>query len=146
MTFPHRNTSQAVSSGLVGFIWNRILLCVLSTLLCLPYFAGCTGDGGGPKARQTLLIVIDTLRFDRLGAYGQIRETRPVIDQLAKDGRLFKYAYAPSPWTVPSTASIMTSLLPRQHGAGMPGVLKECARRGLLSQEIEGVLRRPWAN
>ena len=64
-----------------------------------------------------ILISIDTLRVDRLGYYGYKRPITPNIDRLAKEGTLFKHAVSQSPWTLPSHASIMTSLYPSQHGA-----------------------------
>jgi arylsulfatase A-like enzyme len=42
--------------------------------------------------------VVDTLRADRLGAYGNTRGLTPFMDELAKRGTLFTNAYAPSSW------------------------------------------------
>ena len=67
--------------------------------------AGC----GSESARRPdiLLIVVDTLRFDRLGAYGYGRPTSPEIDsRLAARGVLVQSAYAQAPWTLPSMASM----------------------------------------
>ncbi len=63
-----------------------------------------------------ILITIDTLRADHLSCYGYKRFATPNIDSLAKNGILFKYAYTQIPLTVPSHASIMTSLYPETHG------------------------------
>jgi arylsulfatase A-like enzyme len=63
-----------------------------------------------------LLIVIDTLRRDHLGAYGWSRDTSPSIDALASDAFRFDRAYASAPWTQPSVASILTGLYPTAHG------------------------------
>ncbi|MGD2295230.1 MAG: sulfatase-like hydrolase/transferase, partial [Candidatus Aminicenantes bacterium] len=60
--------------------------------------------------RQVILISIDTLRADHLGAYGYERETSPNIDALASDGAQFMKVYAPSPWTLPSHVSLLTAL------------------------------------
>ena len=65
-----------------------------------------------------ILVVIDTLRADRLHSYGHPRPVSPNIDRLAERGALFERAYASSSWTVPSTASILTSLSPPEHGKG----------------------------
>jgi len=62
-------------------------------------------------------VVIDTLRFDRLGSYGHEQETSPAIDALAADGIRFERAYATAPWTKASVASILTGLYPRGHGS-----------------------------
>jgi len=63
-----------------------------------------------------ILIVIDSLRADHVGAYGYARPTTPTIDALAAEGRLFENAFAPSSATVPSMATIFTGLNPQDHG------------------------------
>ena len=62
-----------------------------------------------------LLISIDTLRADHLGAYGYERFTSPNIDAVAREGVLFEDASAPAPWTLPSHASMLTGLYPASH-------------------------------
>lgn len=61
------------------------------------------------------LIVIDTLRVDALSCYGGRRPT-PGLDQFAAESVLFENCLAPSSWTVPSVASLMTGLYPFHHG------------------------------
>jgi arylsulfatase A-like enzyme/Tfp pilus assembly protein PilF len=63
-----------------------------------------------------LLVTIDTLRSDRIGAYGAKRPPTPVMDRLAAEGALFEQAVAQAPMTRPSHASILTGLYPFQHG------------------------------
>ena len=46
-----------------------------------------------------ILIAIDTLRADHLGAYGYDRPTSPALDRLAREGVLFANAHSPSSWT-----------------------------------------------
>ena len=65
-----------------------------------------------PARPNVVLIVVDTLRADRLGCYGHSRPTSPRLDALARRGTLFARAYAPSPWTIPSTAALFTGLEP----------------------------------
>jgi arylsulfatase A-like enzyme len=62
------------------------------------------------------MVVIDTLRADRVGAYGNPRGLTPFLDSLAARGTVFTRAYAQSAWTNPSVASLMTSRYPSQHG------------------------------
>ena len=69
-----------------------------------------------PPARNILLITVDTLRADALGAYGNTAATTPVIDRLASSGVRFDAAYAHSVVTLPSHASILTGRLPPEHG------------------------------
>lgn len=61
---------------------------------------------------------MDTTRADRLGCYGNTRGLTPSIDRLAASGVRFEKAYAHAPWTLPSTASLLTSRIPTAHGAG----------------------------
>jgi arylsulfatase A-like enzyme len=67
---------------------------------------------------SVVLITIDTLRADRLAAWGGADSLMPRLDALARDGVSFTNAITPSPWTLPAVASIFTGLLPRNHGAG----------------------------
>jgi arylsulfatase A-like enzyme len=75
--------------------------------------------------RGLLLVVVDTLRADHLGSYGYPRQTSPRIDAFAADSIRFEQALAPSPWTLPSLATLMTGLYPEVHGASSPSRLRE---------------------
>ena len=66
-----------------------------------------------------VLIVVDTLRADYLGCYGFDGEISPNIDELAAESILFERCSAQAPWTTPSMASMMTSLLPQAHGVAL---------------------------
>ncbi|HEV8114303.1 MAG TPA: sulfatase [Planctomycetota bacterium] len=63
-----------------------------------------------------VLIVMDTLRADELSCYGKPGTTTPHLDALAARGVLYERAVAASSWTWPSTASILTGLVPETHG------------------------------
>ena len=63
-----------------------------------------------------VLVSIDTLRADRLPAYGYDGVATPAIDRLAADGVLFERAYSHSPQTLPAHVSMFTGLLPVEHG------------------------------
>ena len=54
---------------------------------------------------NVLLIVLDTVRADRLSLYGYRRPTSPTLERLAKRGIRFDEARATAPWTLPSHAS-----------------------------------------
>lgn len=71
--------------------------------------------------RNVILIVIDALRSDHLGCYGYHRQTSPNLDALAGEGAVFETCYAQSSWTLPSVASILTSLYPTMHGTTLHG-------------------------
>jgi arylsulfatase len=63
-----------------------------------------------------ILVTVDTLRGDHLGAYGYERDTSPWLDSLAENGVVAEQAFGGSSWTVPSMATIFTGLYPVQHG------------------------------
>ncbi len=69
-----------------------------------------------PAGPNVMLVVIDTLRADHLGAYGYDRPTSPNLDALARRGTRFARAYATSSWTGASVASMLTGLSPGVHG------------------------------
>jgi arylsulfatase A-like enzyme len=75
------------------------------------------GKGLNCQNCNVILIVIDTLRADHIGAYGYEKDTSPNIDKLAEEGILFKNMIAQSSWTKQGTASILTGLYPKNHGA-----------------------------
>ena len=67
------------------------------------------------SVKKIILITIDTLRTDHLSCYGYIQNTSPFLDEIAKQGILFKNAFAAIATTVPSHTSLFTSLYPLQH-------------------------------
>jgi choline-sulfatase len=81
------------------------------------------GDRDGGDARpNVLLITIDTLRADRVGAYGDEKARTPVLDRLAGEGTRFANAFAAAPITLPSHASILTGAYPPRHGVRHNGI------------------------
>jgi arylsulfatase A-like enzyme/tetratricopeptide (TPR) repeat protein len=68
-----------------------------------------------PEA-PVLLISIDTLRADRLPAYGYRGVATPHLDRFRQDAILYRNAYSPCPMTLPSHVSMLTGLLPPEHG------------------------------
>ena len=68
---------------------------------------------------NVILILIDTLRSDRLSCYGYKQETSPNIDELAKEGVLFTNSFSQTSWTKSSVACLFTSLYPAQHNANI---------------------------
>jgi arylsulfatase A-like enzyme len=73
-----------------------------------------------PARPDVVLVSIDTLRADHLGAYGRAPTLTPEMDRLAREGVVFTRALASSPWTTPSVASMLTGLPATRHGAGRP--------------------------
>ena len=69
-------------------------------------------------APNVLLIVWDTVRARNLSAYGYARPTTPNLERLAARGVRFAHAFATSPWTLPSHASLFTGRWPHELSAG----------------------------
>ncbi len=69
-----------------------------------------------PAARHLVLVTIDTLRADRVGAYGSPDVATPHLDRIAREGALFPEAAVAVPLTRPSHATLLTGLDPAGHG------------------------------
>ena len=69
-----------------------------------------------PARPNILLITLDTLRADRLGAYGYQRAETPNLDRLAREGIRFADATSPSPLTGPAHAALFTGQYPGRMG------------------------------
>ena len=80
-------------------------------LVALAFGAGCERP-----PRHLVLVTLDTLRADRLSAYGHDRQTSPALAALAERGVRFDDAIAQSISTPPSHASILTGKNPPRHG------------------------------
>jgi len=80
-------------------------------------FASCSNREERSHSRpNVVLITVDTLRADRLGAYGNDSGLTPNLDRLARSGVLFENASATAPLTLPAHASILTGTYPLRHG------------------------------
>jgi arylsulfatase A-like enzyme/cytochrome c-type biogenesis protein CcmH/NrfG len=78
------------------------------------------GCGRAPRptsARNLVIITIDTLRADHVGAYGYARARTPTLDTLAQHGVVFDRAYSAAPITLTSHATLLTGRYPPGHGA-----------------------------
>lgn len=106
-------------------IASALAILAGSIAACAPR-AGTEGEGPCRELRgaareprvPVVLVVNDTMRRDRLGAYGGRAKT-PAFDAFARENLRFDQAFTQAPWTRPAMASLMTGLLPSQHGVGM---------------------------
>jgi len=108
----HRRSSRAIYAAIVAFF-------------SFGAAGSCGKEEDKPRrsdppaaARNVLLVIIDTLRADKLGCYGNTLGLTPNIDAFARESFVFQQAFSHAPWTLPSTASLLTSCYPQQHGAG----------------------------
>jgi hypothetical protein len=94
-----------------------------------------------------ILVSIDTLRADHLGVYGYARPTSPRLDAFAGESLVFDHAFATSPWTLPSHASLLTWLYPNEHGAGHANVFAPLeAAIPTLAERLKGAGYRTLAD
>ncbi|MFC1854216.1 sulfatase [candidate division CSSED10-310 bacterium] len=89
-------------------------------------FGACLGGTLGLNAcgksshrpiKNVILIVLDTVRADTLGCYGNKLGITPIIDAVASEGIRFEQAISSSSWTIPALGSILTGTWPTIHGA-----------------------------
>jgi arylsulfatase A-like enzyme len=105
----------------------------------------------GAVRPNIIVILVDTLRRDRLTPYGYRRETSPEIARrLAGAGTVVEDAYSQAPWTLPSVVSMMTGRYPGEllgtdmSAYGVPaGVLTIAERLGRAGYETAGFLANP---
>ena len=93
---------------------NHSLRCVIPIALCALVAFGCAPPAERPA--RIVLVTIDTLRADHVGAYGARGAHTPTLDGLAQGGVRFDTAISPVPLTLPSHATLMTGLDPDRHG------------------------------
>jgi arylsulfatase A-like enzyme len=92
--------------------WKALLV----SLAVAGYCAGCGGAAKPATIDAVFLIVIDTMRPDRLSCYGSTVNRTSAMDRIAASGVRFENAHSPASWTVPSMGSMMTSRYPTQLG------------------------------
>ncbi|MCA9726152.1 MAG: sulfatase-like hydrolase/transferase [Candidatus Eisenbacteria bacterium] len=80
------------------------------------------GCGWEERPHLILLVIVDTLRADHLGCYGDRDIETPNIDRLAARGTVYDNAMSAVPVTLPSISTILTGAYPLQHGIRDNGV------------------------
>jgi len=148
-----------------GRSWVVFGLLVLSASV-LP---GCERKGGPGPAEQpegrvrvgilpegetrpnVIMILVDALRADRLGAYGHRGGLTPTMDAMAASGVTFDYCVAAAPWTLPSVATLMTSYQAGVHKATSYRVVEDMesgkrAYQSVLSDQFDTLAEVLQAN
>ena len=130
-------------------------------LACGSALTACAGPGSDGRLESGLarpnvvLISIDTLRSDRLPAYGYDGVDTPAIDRLAADGVMFERAFTHVNVTLPSHVSLFSGLLPPQHGVrdnvgyrlgdAVPTLATELGRHGYATGGfVSSYVLRAW--
>ena len=96
------------------------IFCVVAAIGLVLALGSCEAERPSESSRgpspNVILIVVDTVRRDHLGAYGYARDTSPNIDRFASNAVRYTNAISQAPWTTPSIASLLTSLHPATLG------------------------------
>jgi arylsulfatase A-like enzyme len=103
---------EAAAVGILGAVaFDTLVVEERRALVGLPSPA--------PGTPNVLLVVLDTVRADRLSLYGYGRDTTPNLVRLARRGVVFGEARASAPWTLPSHASLFTGRWPHELEVGV---------------------------
>lgn len=101
---------RAPGAALAGLVAIAVVAGLAGTV------AGCGAEPPAAPELQTprnvVLVLVDTLRADHLGAYGYGRDTSPAVDAFAREGVRFTAARSQAGCTFPSANSILTSRSP----------------------------------
>ena len=88
---------------------------MLRLLVFLAVSFGVVFSAQAKERELMVLVLVDALRPDHMGAYGYDKPTTPELDKLAAISTRYTRAYANAPWTRPSTASFLTGLNASRH-------------------------------
>ncbi len=121
---PRLSRSRSISQNNVLPPWILAVVLATAAVCCAPAPSGVTERASAPEAAgeidlagfNLLVITIDTLRADRLGAYGDTSAETPRLDALARRGIRFESCYSHVPLTLPSHGSLFTGRYPFTHG------------------------------
>ncbi len=133
---------KSVSSSFVRVARRQGWLVVVGLLLLvLAYIAlrprpGRPGVEPHPGRWNVVLVTIDTLRADHVGAYGAGRAVTPTLDALASEGVRFEHCIAQAPLTLPSHASLLSSTQPLFHRVRDNGAFQVPQELDLLSEVL----------
>jgi arylsulfatase A-like enzyme len=121
-----------LARGVVGLLFAAAVLSPLAALA--PERGSARAVTQGHRVERVILVVVDTLRADALSCYSPTRNPTPNVDRLAAESLLFTGARSPSPWTLPSVASLMTGASPLVHrtveaGSILPASMPTLAER-----------------
>jgi len=120
----HHNAGKTLRQGVVDVAGQTVTLGLEAESEAegrVALWGAPTVTGGGQSPLPNVVFyVFDGGAADYMGVYGYNRRTTPTLERLAQEGVVFERAYSNSSWTLPSTASFMTSLQSSVTG-GLPG-------------------------
>jgi arylsulfatase A-like enzyme/Tfp pilus assembly protein PilF len=131
-------------SNLAGKILRRT---IVACFLCAALPSIANDDPASTPVSNIILISIDTLRADHLGAYGYRKSVTPNLDQLAREGIVYEHAYTPVPLTLPAHTALLTGEYPPKNGvrdngeallASVPTLAERLRENGLNTTAFVG--------
>jgi arylsulfatase A-like enzyme/tetratricopeptide (TPR) repeat protein len=123
---------------------RRLALAVLAAaplLACEPASAPAPGGERAERVdrvERIVLVSIDTLRADHVGAYGAEKAETPTLDALAAEGTRFETAISPAPLTLPSHTTLLTGRDPPSHGVRHNGLFRRPPDVLPLAEHLRG--------
>ena len=106
--------SMKLSTVLMSLTLSVLSVMSVMSVMSTGVLVGC--EAARERPRNVLLVSLDSVRADHLGAYGREDAVSPTLDALAQSGTLFAQAVAPTPLTLPSHATLVTGRDPYHHG------------------------------
>lgn len=128
------------TAGVAGGVAAVVLVVGCGTTPSAP-----PAPASGLARANVLLVTIDTLRADRVGAYGHAGGLTPTLDRLAREGVRFETAYAHVPVTLPSHTTLMTGAYPFVNGVRDNGSFRFDGSRPTLASTLRAVGYRTGA-
>lgn len=129
---PRRLTRPRATAAVVTLARIAVVVALAAAVAVM---AAC--DRARPP-RNLLLVSIDTLRADRVGAYGHSDAGTAAMDSLARRGTRFADVTAPTPLTLPTHASLFTGLAPHRHGVRHNGLFALADEATTLAEALAG--------
>ena len=134
-------------AGRVGVVAG-IVVCGIGIAAGIWFVRGHSSPrltSGACRGCNVLLVTIDTLRSDRVGAFGGRTGLTPNLDRLAESGLRLTRAYTPAPLTLPAHASILTAVSPPVHGMRANGLFRLGPSLPTLATVLKGAGYRTGA-
>jgi arylsulfatase A-like enzyme/Flp pilus assembly protein TadD len=134
----------------VGPVLGRPALRTLTVAIALTVAACRAAPPQAPapgalRGWNVLLVTIDTLRADHVGAYASPAGATPTLDRLAREGVRFADAYAHVPLTLPSHAALMTAAYPYRNGVRDNGTFRLDPAKATLAKVLKAAGYRTGA-
>ena len=111
-------------AGRVGVVAGIVACLIAARIWFVRGHSSPQLTSGACRGCNVLLVTIDTLRYDRVGAFGGRAGLTPNLDHLAESGLRMTRAYTPAPLTLPAHASILTAVSPPVHGLRANGLFR----------------------